>query len=83
MEIAQSKYDELRIDGRRPVELRKINLRLGVFRQADGSAYVEQGKTKALVAVYGPHQVYYYSYVIYYVICKFLFQILSHLNFAM
>ncbi|KAJ8676303.1 hypothetical protein QAD02_012090 [Eretmocerus hayati] len=46
----------LRADGRRPLELRRIRLRLGVFSQADGSAYVEQGKTKILATVYGPHQ---------------------------
>ncbi|PVD21842.1 hypothetical protein C0Q70_17644 [Pomacea canaliculata] len=46
-----------RIDGRRPHELRKIECRLGVFRQADGSAYIEQGNTKVLAAVYGPHEV--------------------------
>lgn len=47
----------LRADGRRPLELRRIRLRLGVFSQADGSAYLEQGKTKVLATVYGPHQV--------------------------
>ena len=28
---------------------------MGVFGQADGSAYLEQGNTKVLAAVYGPH----------------------------
>ena len=46
-----------RIDGRRPNELRKIACRMGVFTQADGSSYVEQGNTKVLCAVYGPHEV--------------------------
>jgi len=46
----------LRIDGRRPLELRQIRVRLGVFKQADGSAYLEQGHTKILATVYGPHQ---------------------------
>lgn len=44
-----------RQDGRKPNELRRLNCRLGVYRQADGSAYLEQGLTKVLVAVYGPH----------------------------
>lgn len=35
-----------RIDGRKPNELRQIRCRLGVFTQADGSSYVEQGNTK-------------------------------------
>ena len=46
-----------RIDGRRSTELRRIQCRLGVFSQADGSAYIEQGNTKVLAAVYGPHEV--------------------------
>lgn len=46
-----------RIDGRRAGELRKIQARMGVFAQADGSAYIEQGNTKALAVVYGPHEI--------------------------
>uniref|UniRef100_A0A1A9UV02 RNase_PH domain-containing protein n=1 Tax=Glossina austeni TaxID=7395 RepID=A0A1A9UV02_GLOAU len=46
----------LRLDGRRPNELRHIKCKLGVFEQHDGSAYLEQGNTKVLAAVYGPHQ---------------------------
>uniref|UniRef100_A0A1B0GJ79 Putative exosome complex component RRP41 n=2 Tax=Lutzomyia longipalpis TaxID=7200 RepID=A0A1B0GJ79_LUTLO len=46
----------LRLDGRRAHELRRIQCRLGVFSQPDGSAYLEQGNTKVLAAVYGPHQ---------------------------
>ncbi|XP_060681660.1 exosome complex component RRP41 [Hemiscyllium ocellatum] len=46
-----------RVDGRKSTELRKIQARMGVFAQADGSAYIEQGNTKALAVVYGPHEV--------------------------
>ncbi|XP_060821150.1 exosome complex component RRP41 [Bombus pascuorum] len=46
----------LRPDGRRALELRQIRVKMGVFGQADGSAYIEQGNTKILVTVYGPHQ---------------------------
>ncbi|KAM7075236.1 exosome complex component RRP41 [Molossus nigricans] len=46
-----------RVDGRRAGELRKIQARMGVFSQADGSAYIEQGNTKALAVVYGPHEI--------------------------
>lgn len=46
-----------RIDGRKATELRKVQARMGVFAQADGSAYLEQGNTKALAVVYGPHEV--------------------------
>ncbi|XP_044727371.1 exosome complex component RRP41 isoform X2 [Chrysoperla carnea] len=45
-----------REDGRLPHELRKISCKLGVFSEPDGSAFIEQGLTKVLVAVYGPHQ---------------------------
>lgn len=47
----------IRVDGRRPGELRKINCKLGVFEQADGSAYLEMGNTNVLAAVFGPHEV--------------------------
>ena len=47
----------LRVDGRRPPELRKLDCRLGVFQQADGSAILKQGNTKVLATVYGPHEV--------------------------
>ncbi|KAL1494393.1 hypothetical protein ABEB36_009998 [Hypothenemus hampei] len=46
----------LRLDGRRANELRRIRCKMGVFSQPDGSAYIEQGLTKVLAAVYGPHQ---------------------------
>ena len=34
----------LRLDGRRSCELRRIRCKVGVFGQADGSAYFEQVK---------------------------------------
>ena len=46
----------LRLDGRKADELRVIKSKLGVFGQADGSAYLEQGNTKVLAAVYGPRE---------------------------
>ena len=46
-----------RVDGRRPNELRRLICRMGVFSQADGSAYIEMGNTKTLAAGYGPHEV--------------------------
>ena len=58
-------YQGLRLDGRRHNELRHIKCKLGVFSQPDGSAYVEQGNTKVLAAIYGPHNVnvlFYYFY---------------------
>jgi exosome complex component RRP41 len=46
-----------RIDGRRPHEVRRVACRMGIFEQADGSAYIEMGNTRVLAAVYGPHEV--------------------------
>lgn len=50
----------IRMDGRRPGELRKIECKLGVCTGADGSSYIEHGNTRVLVSVYGPHDVSYY-----------------------
>jgi len=46
----------LRSDGRKPDELRQIKIEVGVLSNADGSAYIEQGKNKILAAVYGPRE---------------------------
>jgi len=46
----------IRVDGRSPYDLRPIKLEVGVLENADGSAYIEQGKNKILVAVYGPRE---------------------------
>ncbi|WKY04451.1 hypothetical protein Q1695_005448 [Nippostrongylus brasiliensis] len=45
-----------RLDGRRPHQIRNINVSLGTIRDAEGSAYLEQGGTKVLCAVYGPFE---------------------------
>jgi len=47
----------LRVDGRRPDELRPIKLEVGVLEKADGSAYVEYGRTKIMAAVFGPREI--------------------------
>lgn len=46
----------LRADGRKFNELRPIKIEAGVLKRADGSAYVEWGKNKVMVAVYGPRE---------------------------
>ncbi|MBC7129108.1 MAG: exosome complex exonuclease Rrp41 [Thermoplasmatales archaeon] len=48
--------DGLRIDGRKPDELRKIKIEAGVLYRADGSCYIEWGGNKILAAVYGPRE---------------------------
>ncbi len=47
----------LRVDGRRPKEVRRMRSRLGLFSRVDGSAYFEQGNTKVIAVVYGPREV--------------------------
>jgi len=47
----------LRTDGRRIDELRPIKIEVGVLKNADGSSYIEFGKNKIVVAVYGPKEV--------------------------
>ncbi|MEM3737669.1 MAG: exosome complex exonuclease Rrp41 [Candidatus Bathyarchaeia archaeon] len=58
MEERRKLLDEngLRLDGRRLDECRPIKLEVGLLANADGSAYIEQGKNKILAAVYGPRE---------------------------
>jgi len=46
----------VRLDGRGPKDLRPIKIEVDVLSNADGSAYIEQGKNKILAAVYGPNE---------------------------
>jgi exosome complex component RRP41 len=46
----------LRLDGRRPHEVRRMDCKLGMFSRVDGSAYLEQGNTKVIASVYGPRE---------------------------
>ncbi len=45
-----------RVDGRTVEELRPIKLEVGVLNNTDGSAYVEFGRNKILVGVFGPRE---------------------------
>ena len=47
----------IRSDGRKADELRPVKLQVGVLSNADGSAYIEHGKNKILVGVFGPREV--------------------------
>ncbi|CAM9516801.1 unnamed protein product [Discosporangium mesarthrocarpum] len=47
----------LRPDGRRAREIRRVRCRFGVFKGADGSAYLEMGQTKVIAIVKGPREV--------------------------
>jgi exosome complex component RRP41 len=46
----------IRLDGRKLDELRPVKMEVGVLPNADGSAYLEQGKNKILAGVYGPKE---------------------------
>ncbi len=48
----------LRTDGRRFDELRQIEARVGVLKNADGSAYFRLGDTIAIAGVFGPRKVF-------------------------
>jgi len=45
-----------RVDGRKFNELRPIKIEVGVLKNADGSAYIEHGRNKIVVAIYGPKE---------------------------
>lgn len=46
-----------RSDGREIDDLRPIKITVGVIKNADGSAFIEFGRNKIIVAVYGPREV--------------------------
>ena len=47
----------IRSDGRKVNETRKVSIKAGVLKNANGSAYIEFGENKILVGVYGPRDV--------------------------
>jgi len=47
----------LRIDGRRPDELRPIELKVGILENAAGSALIRQGDNRILAGIYGPREI--------------------------
>ncbi len=49
--------DGTRSDGRRFDELRPIELKVGVLKNADGSAMIRQGNNIIIAAVYGPREI--------------------------
>ena len=46
----------VRLDGRKLDELRPVKMAVGVLPNANGSAYLEQGRNKILVGVFGPKE---------------------------
>lgn len=56
MSKRKKKTQEKRYDGREPNEIRPIKIESGVLPNADGSAYIEMGKNKIVVGVFGPRE---------------------------
>lgn len=50
--------DGVRLDGRKFDELRPIKIECGVLPNANGSSYLEQGRNKILVGVFGPREMF-------------------------
>ncbi|MEM5853987.1 MAG: exosome complex exonuclease Rrp41 [Candidatus Aenigmatarchaeota archaeon] len=50
--------DGKRIDGRSPLDLRNIEMKVDVVSRADGSAMVKFGNTLVIASVYGPRPLY-------------------------
>jgi exosome complex component RRP41 len=48
--------NDIRLDGRKLDEMRPVKIEVGILGNADGSAYIEQGKNRILAAVYGPKE---------------------------
>lgn len=48
--------DGLRLDGRKPDEMRPVTIEAGVLTRANGSAYLEWGGNKVMAGVYGPRE---------------------------
>ena len=46
----------IREDGRSATSFRNMKMEVGIFNNADGSAYIECGGNKILVGVYGPRE---------------------------
>jgi exosome complex component RRP41 len=47
-----------RLDGRKFDEMRELTIKAGIIPNADGSAQVDLGGTRAIAAVYGPREVF-------------------------
>ncbi len=48
--------DGKRHDGRGPMDLRPIEMEVGILHNADGSARVKMGRTEVIAAAYGPRE---------------------------
>jgi exosome complex component RRP41 len=49
--------NNIRLDGRKLNDIRPVKIEVGILSNADGSAYIEQGKNRILAAVYGPREI--------------------------
>ncbi len=56
MSKRKSRKKTARYDGRKPDEIRPLKIVSGVLPNADGSAYIEMGRNKIIVGVFGPRE---------------------------
>ena len=49
--------DGIRCDGRRIDQIRNVSIKVGILKNAGGSAYIEFGKNKILAGIFGPRDV--------------------------
>ena len=47
----------IRCDGRKIDQIRNVSIKVGILKNANGSAYIEFGKNKILAGVFGPRDV--------------------------
>ncbi|MHA1211741.1 MAG: exosome complex exonuclease Rrp41 [Candidatus Heimdallarchaeota archaeon] len=55
-EVVLITKDGIRHDGRKVEDIRDVSFKVGLLDRADGSALIQWGKNKILVAVYGPRE---------------------------
>ena len=49
--------EEFRIDGRKPKELRKMDIKFGIDNSVDGSSFVKIGLNDVICLIKGPYPV--------------------------
>ena len=49
--------EEFRIDGRKPKELRKMDIKFGIDNSVDGSSFVKIGLNEVICLIKGPYPV--------------------------
>ena len=56
MEEKKLVVDGKRVDGRTLKDLRPVEMKVGILKNASGSAYVHWGNNKVICGIYGPRE---------------------------